>query len=185
MKKTYSVDNSHLCIVIIVTIIVLCIVFFLFYPIALEFMRFMWQKEMHGFAILLKIIVLLFMMLLLAHFTLKPLFDVYYSVQRTLYERNATFTIDDDTLTMIYENEQLKQKQIVFTYKDIAEILQRAHLYIPGHYIVTLTSGESFTITSYMEGFVPIARKFANEHPDNYIVKGGNILLPRKKGSFF
>ncbi len=140
---------------------------------------------MHGFAILLKIIGLLFTIAVLLYLFVMPLYDIYYSVQRTLYEKNAELTIDEDNLTMTYKNEHLAQKQVSFSYSDIAEILQRSHRYVRGHYVVTLKSGESFIITAFMEGFVRVAKKFDEENPDNYFVKGGNILLPRKPGKFF
>lgn len=186
MKKTYTVDNSNLYGEIIGSALVLAVDFFVLFTFPIfEFIESIWQKELHGFAIIWRIIVILFLIILIGALILKPLYDIYYSVQRTLYEKNAEFSIDEDNLTMTYKNEHMAQKQVTFSYSDIAEILRRSHRYIRGHYVVTLKSGESFIITAYMEGFVPIARKFDNEYPDKYFVKGGNILLPRKPGSFF
>lgn len=185
MKKSYTVDSSYLPRQIIFSICCFCVEVFLIYPMFFELIGLIWLKEMHGFAILLKILGLLFTIAVLLYLFVMPLYDIYYSVQRTLYEKNAVLTIDEDNLTIVYKNEHLAQKQVSFSYSEIAEILQRSHRYVRGHYIVTLKSGESFIITALMEGFVPIARKFDNEHPDNYIVKGGNILLPRKPGEIF
>ena len=185
MQKTYIVDNSNLGREIIISICCFCVEIFLVYPLFFKVIGLIWQKEMHGFAILLKIIGLLFTIAVLVYLFVKPLYDIYYSAQRTLYEKNAELTIDEDNLTMTYKNDHLEQKQVSFSYSDIAEILQRTQRYVLGHYVVTLKSGESFIITAYMEGFVPIARKFGNEYPDNYTTKGGNILLPYKYGSFF
>ena len=187
MKKTYTADKAKANLPGLIIFSLLCfgIEIFLIFPMYFEVIGLIWQKEVHGFTILVKILGLLFTIAVLLYLFIMPLYDDYYYVQRLLYEKNAEFSIDEDNLTMTYKNEHMAQKQVTFSYSDIAEILQRTHRYVRGHYVVTLKSGESFIITAFIEGFVPIARKFDNEYPDKYFVKGGNILLPRKPGSFF
>ena len=185
MKKTYTVDNSHLRGLIFFSVCCFCVEIVLIYPMFFEVIGLIWQKEVHGFTIIVKIFGLLFTVAVLLYLFVMPLYDLYYSAQRTHYEKNAEFSIDEDNLTMTYKNEHMARKQVSFSYSDIAEILQRSHRYVRGHYIVTLKSGESFIITAYMEGFVAIAKKFKKENPDKYYVKGGDIRLPRLQGGFF
>lgn len=185
MKKTYTVDNTILIRETIFSACCFCVEIFLIYPMIFELIGLIWEKDVHGFTVLVKIFGLLFTIVVLLYLFIMPLYDLYYCAQKTLYEKNAELTIDEDNLTITYKNEHLTQKQVTFSYTDIAEIIQRSQRYEHGHYIVTLKSGESFIITSFMKGFVPIAKKFDKEHPDKYFIKGGDIRLPRSPHSFF
>ena len=183
--KTYHVSRKNIVREVLAAAIFLLVDIFVLLPLSFEVLSLIWQEDVHGFAILIKITGMLFTLAVLLYGLGASLYYVYFSIQRTLFEKNAELTIDEETLTITYKNEHLQQKQVTFVYSDIEEILQRAHRGTYGYYCVTLKTGESFIITAYMEGFVPIARKFDNEYPDKYFVKGGNILLPRKPGCFF
>ena len=185
MKKSYTVDNSNLIAETFISACCFCVEIFLIFPLYFELIGLILGKEVHGFTVLVKIFGLLFTIAVLLYLLVMPLYDLYYCAQKTLYEKNAELTVDEDNLKMTYKNEHLAQKQVTFSYTDIAEIFQRSQRYERGHYIVTLKSGESFIITSFMKGFVPIAKKFDKEHPESYFVKGGDIRLPRSPHSFF
>ncbi len=185
MKKMYKISRKDLGREIVLATIFLFIDLVIVCPVLLDVLGLIWQKDMHGFGTLIKIVGFLYFIVVFALAIIIPVYYVYFAIQRTLYEQNAKFFVDEDALSMVYQNEHLEQKRISFTYSDIDEIVQRAHRGTHGYYWVTLRSGERFIITAYMEGFVPIAKKFQREHPENFHIKGGDIRLPRQRGGLF